>query len=183
MDRKRVGVGLVVIGLVLSLLGTLGHDWLVHEASAAHVGLRELEVCATARCHQVALAEARLGDAFTMAGNVAFFAPLIAGALAVVASVLALNRAPVRGPISPARLAAGFYVGAAVAAIVFLAKGPAGVEGLDVGWSAFVGIAGAIIAGAGATTLAIEERRAARPLAEPPAPLPTARAVPPDARR
>lgn len=178
MDRRQMGLALLAIGIVVSVLGTVGHDWLSSTSGELKigVGLREVEVC-TSGCREIALTETPVGSVVTMSGNVAYYGALIASALAAVAGALALARQSVTGQVSPARLAVAFYAASLVAGLIFLGSKPDAFESMSVGMGALLGLAGAALGAGGTLLMALEDQRPPRPLAPAAADLPIAVAV------
>lgn len=190
MDRRIPGLALLALGVVLSVVGAFSHDWLaVHGGGQGlAIGLRAVEVCAGGRCQSVALRDQPVDTLFSMAGNITYFAAILAGLLGVAIGALTITRRRVTGAVSPTRLAIAFDAAVVAGALLFLATRPDGLTALEVGTAPLLAIGGAALAAAGAVLLALEERqadaaavveaRAIVPAARPGATTPPAAAAP-----
>ena len=158
MNKRVGGSGFVTLGLVLSLVGIFGAvgDWWDVSSSDGRVtlGLRTITACTGFGCRSESLRMIPgIDPTFSISGNVAYFSTLIAAALAVMSTGLALaNKSS--GTISPARLAAAFYVIALAAGLVFTFLKPSELQ-TQLGPGALLSFAGMSLGVIGNVLLAV----------------------------
>lgn len=151
MHKRKVAIGLVLVGALLLALGVLYRDWWsgkVFYGTELSLGVRSFEVCGEGRCETGSLA--KLADSehsgWTTTGSLLFYVGLAAAAVLVLIGGLELAGKRPRVPIAPTTVGFLLSTAALLLGFVFVMLKPTGLHGsgLQAGLSFFILAAGGI---------------------------------------